>query len=427
MTVRSTVSDIYDKKNGALEFVVKLSRATNQRWRTGGRAAHGAGLQELAAEPADEPIEFDTVQVGDALPALQLPPVTRTTLALFAGASGDHNPIHIDIDVARRAGMPDVFAQGMLGMAWLGRLLTGWAPQSRLRRFDARFQGITHLGNAHRAAAAPWSRSSSRPASARAHRAAERQPVRPDQDRRRGAGRAALKTHGRKSMTSKLEGKVALVTGSGRGIGRAIALKLASEGARIVVNDLDAEPAQEAVQAIREAGGQAVACVGSVTAPDFAERFVDTAVDEYKGLDIIVNNAGYTWDNVIQKMTDEQWYAMLDCHLTAPFRILRAAQPVIRALGKAEAEAGQRVMRKVVNISSVAGLFGNAGQANYSTAKAGIVGLTQTLAKEWGRMNVTRQLRGLRLHQDPAHRQRRRRRRPPASTAATSRSASTPS
>ncbi|MBO9648569.1 MAG: MaoC family dehydratase [Variovorax sp.] len=93
---------------------------------------------------------FDSVQIGDALPALQLPPVDRTTLALFGGASGDHNPIHIDIDFARRAGMPDVFAQGMLGMAWLGRLLTGWAPQSRLRRFDARFQGITHLGHAMR-------------------------------------------------------------------------------------------------------------------------------------------------------------------------------------------------------------------------------------------------------------------------------------
>ena len=190
-------------------------------------------------------------------------------------------------------------------------------------------------------------------------------------------------------MTRKLEGKIALITGSGRGIGRSIALKLAGEGARIVVNDLDAEPAQETVQAIVEAGGQAVACVGSVTAPDFAERFIGTAVNEYKGLDIIINNAGYTWDSVIQKMTDEQWYAMLDCHLTAPFRILRAAQPVIRALSKAETEKGQRVVRKVVNISSVAGLFGNAGQTNYSAAKAGIVGITQTLAKEWGRMNVT--------------------------------------
>jgi len=190
-------------------------------------------------------------------------------------------------------------------------------------------------------------------------------------------------------MTHKLDGKVALVTGSGRGIGRSIALKLAAEGARIVINDLDNDPAQETVQAIREAGGQAVACVGSVSAPDFAERFVGTAVNEYKGLDIVVNNAGYTWDNVIQKMSDEQWYAMIDCHLTAPFRILRAAQPVIRGLAKAEAEAGQRMMRKVVNISSMAGLFGNAGQANYATAKAGIVGMTQTLAKEWGRINVT--------------------------------------
>lgn len=190
-------------------------------------------------------------------------------------------------------------------------------------------------------------------------------------------------------MTKKLEGKVALITGSGRGIGRSIALKLAAEGARVVINDLDAAPAQEAVDEIRKAGGQAVACVGSVTAPDFAERFVGTAVSEFKGLDIIVNNAGYTWDNVVQKMTDEQWYAMMDVHLTAPFRILRAAQPVIRALSKQEKDAGQTVVRKVVNISSVAGLFGNAGQTNYSTAKAGITGMTMTLAKEWGRMNVT--------------------------------------
>lgn len=190
-------------------------------------------------------------------------------------------------------------------------------------------------------------------------------------------------------MTKKLEGKVALITGSGRGIGRSIALKLASEGALVVVNDLDEAPALEVVEAIRQAGGQAVACVGSVTAPDFAERFVGTAVNEFKGLDIIVNNAGYTWDNVVQKMTDEQWYAMMDVHLTAPFRILRAAQPVIRALSKQEKDAGQTVVRKVVNISSVAGLFGNAGQTNYSTAKAGITGMTMTLAKEWGRMNVT--------------------------------------
>jgi 3-oxoacyl-[acyl-carrier protein] reductase len=191
------------------------------------------------------------------------------------------------------------------------------------------------------------------------------------------------------AMTPKLEGKVALVTGSGRGIGRSIALKLASEGARLVINDLDADPAQEVAEAIRAAGGEAVACSGNVIAADFVDRFIGTAMREFKGLDIIVNNAGYIWDSVIQKMTDEQWYAMLDVHLTGPFRLLRAAQPVIRSLAKAEMEAGNRNVRKVVNISSLAGLFGNAGQANYSTAKAGIVGLTQTLAKEWGRMNVT--------------------------------------
>jgi 3-oxoacyl-[acyl-carrier protein] reductase len=189
-------------------------------------------------------------------------------------------------------------------------------------------------------------------------------------------------------MNAKLDGKIALITGSGRGIGRAIALKLASEGARVVVNDLDPEPANEVVELIRAQGGEATACHGNVTAPDFAERFVGTAVKTWQGLDIIVNNAGYTWDSVIQKMTDEQWYAMIDVHLTAPFRILRAAQPVIRALHKADAEAGREVFRKVVSISSVAGIGGNAGQVNYSTAKAGLTGMTLTLAKEWGRMKV---------------------------------------
>jgi len=187
---------------------------------------------------------------------------------------------------------------------------------------------------------------------------------------------------------TKLQGKVALVTGSGRGIGRAIALKLASEGARLVVNDLDAEPAQHVADEIRASGGEAAVCAGSVTAPDFAERFIKTAVDAYQGIDIVVNNAGYTWDSVIQRMTDEQWYAILDCHLTAPFRILRAAQPVIRALNKSEMAEGRAVFRKVVNISSIAGLGGNAGQANYAVAKAGITGLTKTLSKEWGRMLV---------------------------------------
>ncbi|WP_213959310.1 MULTISPECIES: SDR family NAD(P)-dependent oxidoreductase [unclassified Variovorax] len=186
---------------------------------------------------------------------------------------------------------------------------------------------------------------------------------------------------------TKLTGKTALVTGSGRGIGRAVALKLASEGARVVVNDLDAEPANEVVETIRANGGEAVACVGSVTAPDFAEHFVKTAVDNYKSIDIVVNNAGYTWDNVIQKMSDEQWYAIMDCHLTAPFRILRAAYPVISAAAKAEAADGKEVFRKVVNISSIAA-GGNVGQTNYASAKAGLTGMTKTLSREWGRLKV---------------------------------------
>src|SRR5215213_6413358 len=157
-------------------------------------------------------------------------------------------------------------------------------------------------------------------------------------------------------MKAKLEGKVALVSGSGRGIGREIALKLASEGARVVINDLDTEPAQQTVADIVAAGGQAVACVGSVTDAGFADRFVGAALESYGGLDIIVNNAGYTWDNVVQKMTDDQWEAMLAVHLTAPFRILRAASNFIRDAAKKEAEEGREVFRKVVNVSSTSGV-----------------------------------------------------------------------
>ncbi|WP_433678192.1 SDR family NAD(P)-dependent oxidoreductase [Nocardia sp. CA-119907] len=187
-----------------------------------------------------------------------------------------------------------------------------------------------------------------------------------------------------------LAGKSAIISGAGRGIGREIALKLAREGADIVVNDLDAEPAKETVAAIEALGGRAVAVPGSVTDPSFADAFVAAAVDSFGGLDIIVNNAGYTWDGVIQKVTDEQWEAILAVHLTAPFRILRAAQPVISAAVKqAKSEGAQVPCRKVVNVSSIAGLGGNAGQVNYAAAKAGILGVTKTLAKEWGRYNVT--------------------------------------
>ena len=189
-------------------------------------------------------------------------------------------------------------------------------------------------------------------------------------------------------MTGKLVGKVALVTGSGRGIGRSIALRLAEEGASLVVNDLDAGPGDAVVAEIEARGGKAIAVNGSVSGAGFADRFVSAATDRLGGLDIIVNNAGYTWDATIQKMTDEQFQAMLDVHLVAPFRILRAAAEPIRVMAKREALDGREVFRKVVNVSSIAGLYGNAGQAAYGSAKASLVGLTRTLCKEWGRYKV---------------------------------------
>ena len=185
-------------------------------------------------------------------------------------------------------------------------------------------------------------------------------------------------------ITLDLSGKTALVTGAGRGIGRAIASRLAEAGANVVVNDLDAAAVNETASILRAS----VAVPGDVTAPDFPGQLVEAALSAYGGIDIVVNNAGYTWDSVIQKTTDEQFQAMLDIHLTAPFRILRAASEYIRAAAKSETAAGQRTMRKVVNITSIAGTDGNAGQAGYSSGKAGVIGLTKTMAKEWGRYNV---------------------------------------
>lgn len=187
---------------------------------------------------------------------------------------------------------------------------------------------------------------------------------------------------------TRLAGKAALITGSGRGIGRALALKLAREGASVVVNDLDEAPAAEVAKEIRDSGGKAAICAGDVTAADFAQRFVDTALTEFNGLDIFVSNAGYTLDSVIQKMSDENFARIIDVHLTAPFRILRAAAEPIRMFAKKEAVDGKEVMRKVVLISSVAGLGGNPGQVNYASAKAGLVGMTKTMSKEWGRYKV---------------------------------------
>ena len=185
-----------------------------------------------------------------------------------------------------------------------------------------------------------------------------------------------------------LAGKAALVTGAGRGIGRAIAESLAAYGASVLVNDLDPGPASETETLIRAKSAKAASLAGDITQPDFPQKLVDATVEAFGAIDIIVNNAGYTWDNVIQKTTDEQFQAMLDIHIVAPFRILRAASAWIRETAKREAAEGVRVMRKVVNITSIAGTDGNPGQAGYSSGKAGVIGLTKTMAKEWGRYNV---------------------------------------
>ena len=182
-----------------------------------------------------------------------------------------------------------------------------------------------------------------------------------------------------------LKSKIALVTGAGRGIGRAIAQQLASAGAVVMINDLDPAPLAETLAML---SGSCAQLAGDVTDPAFPQALVDQTVAKLGGLDIIVNNAGYTWDSVIQKTSDEQFQAMLDIHATAPFRILRAASSFIRDAAKREAAEGRKVARKVVNITSVAATEGGAGQAGYSSGKAAVIGLTRTMAREWGRYNV---------------------------------------
>jgi 3-oxoacyl-[acyl-carrier protein] reductase len=182
-----------------------------------------------------------------------------------------------------------------------------------------------------------------------------------------------------------LDDRVAIVTGAARGIGRAAAERLSARGAKVVVSDIDGELAAEAAAAME---GDAIHCAGDLVRPGEPDRLVDKAIAEFGRLDIVVNNAGYTFDGVIHNMTDEQFQAMLDIHCVVPFRLLRAAAPHLREPAKREAKQGVEVFRKVVNVSSIAGTMGNAGQANYATAKAGVVGLTKTLAKEWGPLKI---------------------------------------
>ena len=182
-----------------------------------------------------------------------------------------------------------------------------------------------------------------------------------------------------------LDEKVAIVTGSARGIGRATAELFASQGAKVLINDLDTDVAREAADEIQ---GETAVFGGDLTKPDVPGELVQKAIDEWGKIDIIVNNAGYTLDAPIHKMSDDWFQRMLDIHVVAPFRIIRAAAPYLREPAKKEREEGREVFRKIVNVTSISGTMGNAGQANYSSGKAAVVGLTKTLAKEWGQFKV---------------------------------------
>jgi 3-oxoacyl-[acyl-carrier protein] reductase len=182
-----------------------------------------------------------------------------------------------------------------------------------------------------------------------------------------------------------LDGKAAIVTGSARGIGRATAELLSEQGAQVLINDLDGDVAE---QASGEISGETAVYAGDLTKPGAADELVKAAIDAFGKIDIIVNNAGYTIDAPVHKMSDEQFQAMIDIHTVVPFRVIRAAAPHLREPAKKEREEGREVFRKIVNVSSTSGTFGNAGQANYSAGKAGVVGLTKTIAKEWGQFKV---------------------------------------
>ncbi|TMK72628.1 MAG: SDR family oxidoreductase [Actinobacteria bacterium] len=182
-----------------------------------------------------------------------------------------------------------------------------------------------------------------------------------------------------------LDGKAAIITGSARGIGRATAERFISEGAKVLINDIDGDVAERAAGEIE---GETAVFAGDLTKPGVPDELVAKANEAFGQVDIVVNNAGYTWDGVVHKMSDEQFQAMIDIHTVVPFRVIRALAPHWREAAKTEAGEGREVFRKIVNITSISGTMGNAGQANYSAAKAGVTGLTKTIAKEWGQFKV---------------------------------------
>ncbi len=191
-------------------------------------------------------------------------------------------------------------------------------------------------------------------------------------------------------MKPLFENQVVIITGAGRGIGAAAAKLFAQEGAKVVVNDLDAAALSNIVSEIESSGGTVLPAPGSVTDPAFPAQLMKRAIEAFGKINVLVNNAGYTWDGMIHKMTDEQWQAILDVHTGAPFRMIRAIAPYMRDPAKAEIDqqGAPQENRCIINISSTSGLHGNIGQINYATGKLGIVGLTKTVAKEWGPLGI---------------------------------------
>ncbi|KAG1056828.1 hypothetical protein G6F43_001309 [Rhizopus delemar] len=177
-----------------------------------------------------------------------------------------------------------------------------------------------------------------------------------------------------------LVGEVAIITGSGQGIGKSCAEIFAREGALVVVTDIDAAKSDQVAADINAAGGKATSIPGDILDPAFPEKLIEETVKQFGKINHIVNNAGFTFDGMLHKITDKQWDLMLAVHNTAPFKIVRAAAKYLRQKDGAN--------KSIVNISSTSGLHGNVGQANYATAKAGVVGLTKTIAKEWGMFGV---------------------------------------
>ncbi|BDG58989.1 hypothetical protein caldi_00790 [Caldinitratiruptor microaerophilus] len=319
---------------------------------------------------------FEDVRVGDPLPTIEKPPVTKVQLVQYAGASGDFNPIHTDDETARRVGLDGVIAHGMLSMGFLGQLLTTWAGPESVRRLKVRFREMVRPGDVLTLHGTVTG--------ARPDGAGGLVTVEVWAENQRGervtVGEAEVFLPSRTprgAVAGRFAGRVALVTGAGRGIGAAVARKFALEGAAVVVSDLDREPAEEVAAGITAEGGRALAIACDVTDRAQVEAMVERTLAEFGRLDILVTCAGIIRDNLIHKMTDADWDAVIDTHLKGTFLCCQAAQRHM---------VPQRY-GKIVVLSSTSAL-GNRGQANYSAAKAGLQGFARTLAIELGPFNI---------------------------------------